>query len=300
MNYMLSLSIEVIVKLKKQTHTYFKIRRVGYHAFSIGLALFLVVLAASLGDYGSSNMQTCSVVPRTVTANIRLATFAIEIVAMWAMIAYMMKKVGKTYSNVIFNYFLVIFTMSASVTIVNILGFAKDFQADHPHIYTELALVIGSTTGISIGLSRLSNRRLIRHILWKFGIKLKPKKNIYTRTITLTELSDSILNENIFNLGDLFENLSKKTLMQILSVIFLRFSEHHRNSYSLENEPEYDQYEFDQELFETLGKIHDLPRIIDRKSYVVYDPDLYLLEYKPDVFGKIRYKCRIDNDDLLR
>lgn len=259
MNYMLALSIEVVIKLRKGTHSYFKLRKVLYHAISVGFAVFLVVLAEIHGDYGSSDIKTCSLAPKSLTESIRLSSFAIDIILMWLLIGYMLGKVGKTYSNVIFNYFLVIFSMTLSVTIVNLLGFSEDFDLKNPTIYSQIALLIGTTTGISIGLSRLANRRLLKQIFWKFGIKKKRISKLTSSSIF--EQSDSLVNQNIYNLADLFENLEKKKLMQILAVISMRFSDHSGNSFSLENEAEYDQYEFDEDLFERLSIMYEMPKI---------------------------------------
>ena len=261
MNYMVSLSIEVVVKLKKQTHAYYKLRRILYHVLSVGLALFLVILAEILHDFGTSDIKTCSLAPHSITETTRLVIFGVQTVLMWCLIVYMIKKVGKTYSNVIYNYFLVIFTMTASVSIVNILGFAGEFNLKNPGMYTAVALAVGATTGISMGISRLSNRRLIKHVLWKFGYKAR--RNIVLKEGSVEESSDSLINKNVYNFGDLFENLSKKTLMQILAVISLRFERHLDSDFRIENEAEYDQYEFDEELFEKMGVMYDMPRIGD-------------------------------------
>ena len=165
MNYMLALSIEVVIKLRKRTHAYHKLRKTIYHVYSLGLSIFMVILPQVLGDYGSSDIKTCSLASHSISEYLRMIIFGVEIVIMWILIIYMLQKVGKTFSNVILNYFLVIFTMTFSVTIVNILGFASEVNLRDPQYYTQVALIIGATTGISMGISRLSNKRLIKQIL---------------------------------------------------------------------------------------------------------------------------------------
>ena len=297
MNYMLCLSVEVIVRISKKTNPFHQIRKYSYHIFSIGQAIFLVVLAEANKDFGSSDIGTCSLIPNSLTESIRLYTFAGETFIMWVLIILMIRKVGKTYSNVLFNYFLVVLTMTFSVTVVNILGYADDFKLKNPQIYSNLALAIGSTTGISVGLSRLMNKRLIKEFLWKFGIKLRFKrKNVES----MYSKNDSFLSGNIYNFGDLFENFTKKYFISILAIVCLRFEKHDKSYLVVENEIGFDHYEFDESLFDDMSLNCDMPRIKDSNLYLVYHPDMYLIEYKPELFGKIRAKNCIPDEIIYK
>ena len=297
MNYMLALGIEVALKLKRQIQAHYRIRKILYHVLCIGFALFLVVLALVRGDYGYSSMKTCSVIGGSATYNIRLASFAGIIVSIWLLAPWIMGKVGKTYSNVIFNYFLVVVFMTLTVTSTNILNSIEYFGVERREIYSEIALVVGCSTGIWMGIARLWNKRLIRQVLWKVGIK--HRRTGYLRASGGFRHSDSLLNENIYNFGDLFENISKKSALRILTVVSLRFGNCDEKFFSIENEVDYDQYEFDQEVFEGLGDAYDMERLNESNCYAVYSPDLYLLEYQPKVFQEIRNMCNISRNDLL-
>ena len=270
--------------------------KIVYHTLCIGLAGFLLVLAEIRGDYGNSQLNTCSLVGTSVSEYVRLGIFAAEIILMWILIFFMRKKVGKTYSNVFFNYFLVIFTMNLSVTIVNLLSFSKYIGLKDHELISSISLAIASSTGLLMGISRLSNKRLIKQILWRVGLK-KKKKIVLIENPSINE-SDSFLSQNIYNLGDLFDNLTKKRLMQILAMVSLRFTSHDNHNFTVENEADYDQFEFDECLFNNLSLHFQMPRIKESIFYLVYHPDLYLLEYKPDVFEKIRKADRI-NDEML-
>ena len=297
MSYMLCLCIEVVLKLRMQTITHYKFRRIVYHLFSIGFAVFLVVLALCLGEFGSSRIKTCTLAHGSITHHIRLASFAFDIAAMWILMAFIVGKVGKTYSNVIYNYYLVILSVSICVTITNILNNIELFGGNNQEGFADCAGIIAASTGIWIGISRLYNKRLVRHVLWKLGFKHRNTPALEKSEVTIQ--SDSLLNENIYNLGDLFENLSKKIALQILSVISLRFGNCNDKLFSIENEADYDQYEFDKELFDGVGDLSEMGKINESDAYVVYSPDLYLIEYKPMVFQAIRDICNISRDNLL-
>lgn len=297
MNYMLCLSIEVVIKLYDKTDNHYKLKKFVYHFFALGQGVLLVVFAELNNDFGSSDIGTCSLIPTSLTEALRVYSFAVEIILMWILIGAMVKKVGKTYSNVIFNYFMVILTMTFSVTIVNALGYANKFNFKDPQTYSNLALVIGSSTGVSMGLSRLMNKRLIKQVLWKLGYKWRFR---YRNLQSFKSSYDSFLNINIYNLGDLFENLHKKFFMQMLSMICLRFTEHDKRGVSIEFEPGYNQFEFDEGLFDELSSYHDLPRIKESNPYLVYNPDLILIEYQPKIFSKIRMQNQVFEVDLQR
>lgn len=297
MNYMLALSIELVFKLRNKVLVHYKLQRVFYHVICIGFALFLVVLAEIRGDYGSSGVETCSLVHNSLTENIRLGSFGVEVIIFWIVLTYMAKKIGNSYSNLLFNYYLVILSMTITVTLVNVIGNVQFLGVKYQHIYGDIALIIGTTTGIWVGLSRLANRRLLKQVLWKLGYK--PKNSINVRRSALIEQSDSMLSENIYNFGDLFEDLSKKTIMQLLTVISLRFEKNKYDSFSLESEPEYDEYEFDVKMFEKLGDRIDIANLNQSNMYEVYDPELYLVEYKPKEFHNIREISKITSEDLL-
>lgn len=263
MNYMLCLSIEVTIKLYKKTSIHYRLKKYCYHIFSIGQGVFLVVLAELHNDFGSSDIGTCSLVPTSLTESIRIYTFMVETILMWVLVGIMYKKVGKTYSNVIFNYYMVILTMTSSVTVVNVLGYSDKFDKKDQQIYSNIALVVGSTTGISMGLSRLINKRLIKQILWKLGYKWRFH---YRNLNSLQSSYDSFLHGNVYNLGDLFENLHKKYFMQMLSLICLRFTTHEKNCVSIEMEDGYNQFEFDEGLFDDLSLAYELPPIKESKK----------------------------------
>jgi hypothetical protein len=104
MNYMLCLSVEVVIRISKKVYPYHRLRKYSYHLFSVGQAGFLLILAEFHQDFGNSDIGTCSLVPTSLTESIRIYTFAAEIVLMWVLIVVMFRKVGKSYSNVMFNY----------------------------------------------------------------------------------------------------------------------------------------------------------------------------------------------------
>ena len=103
-NCILCLCIEITLKLMNRTSAHNKIRRFVYYSFICGFSLFLVILAAFLGDYGLSLLNTCSVTSKSLTSNIRLFNFTVDILIQIVLVAYMLKKIGKVYSKLTLNY----------------------------------------------------------------------------------------------------------------------------------------------------------------------------------------------------
>ena len=261
MNYMLALSIEITFKLYNRAYQYYSLRKYAYHFVSIGFGLFLVILGIFNKDLGLSALKTCSLKSTSLTSNIRLVSFGVAILVMWVLVWITIKKVGKTYSNVIFNYFLVVLSMSSLVALTNILKFIPIFKSDE---LKDVPNMLGTLTGVGIGVSRLSNKRLLKQIYWKF--KSKPKVFLTNKSFGTSNELDSFLAENVGNIGDLFENLTKKTLMQMLASISLRFEKHDKKYFSVENEVNFDQFEYDERLFTDLANHYNIKQIKDSKN----------------------------------
>ena len=81
MNYMTALCIDVVFRLNKRIFPFNRMKIV-YHTLCIGLAGFLLVLAEIRGDYGNSQLNTCSLVGTSVSEYVRLGIFAAEIIVM--------------------------------------------------------------------------------------------------------------------------------------------------------------------------------------------------------------------------
>lgn len=92
-NCILCLCIEITLKLMNRTSAHNKVRRIAYYIFVCGFSLFLVILATFHGDYGHTKLKTCSARPQSLTSNIRLANFIVDILIQIALVAYMLKKI---------------------------------------------------------------------------------------------------------------------------------------------------------------------------------------------------------------
>lgn len=293
---MLALSIEVVIKLKSRTHIHYNLRKKFYHVVCIGHAIAIVLLGEIHKDFNQSSLGTCSLINRSFTESARLIGWIIENIIMLGLIFYMLKKVGKTYSNVIFNYFLMILLMTASVSSTNILQNLSYFGIDSCSDCSELAFAIGCSTGISMGLSRLANKRLLKQIMWKITCK---KVVIVKKNPEVINDEDSFLSDNIYNLGSFFKSITIKSLMQMLAIVSVHFNDKDSKHFTVEYEYEYNQYEYDEILFIYHSEAHGSYKIKESKGHIVYNPDLYLIEYKPDVFQRIRDVSNIDRNSLI-
>ena len=93
-NCILCLCIEITLKLMNRTSAHNKIRRIAYYIFICGFSSFLVILATFHGDYGYSKLNTCSVTSGSLTSNIRLLNFIVDILIQIVLVVYMLKKIG--------------------------------------------------------------------------------------------------------------------------------------------------------------------------------------------------------------
>ncbi|OMJ72567.1 hypothetical protein SteCoe_28954 [Stentor coeruleus] len=298
MNYLLALCIEVTIKLHSRSYDNYAKRKVIYHLASVSFAMFLVIRGIVCDEYGGSTINTCSLIHGTTTSQIRQDSFYVEIGLMTILIIYIMVKIGKIYSRVTFNYFLVIISMSVLVILTNVLKEISESTSD-PDLTYKFANILGSATGIATGVARAWNKNLLKMIYWKYfsWCRKKQKKFIHSAD---QPSEDSFINSNIYYLGDLFDSMTIKSLLQMLSVVSLRFKNPDPLSMNIENEKCFDEYEFDDKLFKQLIEEYQMPRIKESNYYTVYTPDLVLTEYKPKIFAKIRSINGVSDEKIFR
>lgn len=298
MNYLLALCIEVTVKLHSRSYDNYAKRKILYHIASCSFAMFLVIRGIVFDDFGGSTINTCSLIHGTTTSKIRQDSFYVEIGLMIILIIYIMIKIGKIYSHVTFNYFLVIISMSVLVILTNVLKQINEYTSN-PNLTYDIANLVGSATGIATGVARAWNKNLLKMIYWKyFSWCRKKQKNNSHSAVQPSE--DSFINSNIYFLGDLFDSMTTKSLLQMLSVVSLRFMNPDPQSMNIENEKCFDEYEFNDKLFKQLVEEYQMPKIKESNYYLVYTPDLVLIEYKPKIFAKIRSINGISDEKIFR
>lgn len=263
MNCIFALCIDITIKLRNRATSTSVSRRLIYHVCIFSFPVFLVLLSVFNDDYGYSTSGSCSLIPFSISSNIRLCSFYAEILIQLVLIVYIYKKIGKIYSKVTFNYFLVViseslfvFTSNLIKTIALVIDDAQT-QAAFILIYE----IISSSTGIAIGISRLYNKRLLKHLLWKLRCKKKEFLNLAS-----SDASGSlILNENVYNLGDLYDRITSISMLHMIILISLKLSQAPSNLVDLEREKEFDEFVFDQKLFDTLVHKYNDQRIKERK-----------------------------------
>lgn len=260
MNCIFALCIDLTIKVRNRATNTSKNKRLVYYIGIVGFPVFLVILSICNGDFGYSPSGSCSLKSMSLSSNIRLASFLVEIIIQIFLICYIYYKIGKTYSKVTFNYFLVVVAESVFVFSSNLLKFVSllidDAETQFVLLYSYE--IISSSTGIAIGISRLYNRRLLKHLFWK--LKMKKNKNI-TNLMSSEVSSSSLINENVYNLGDLYERITDISLLQMIVLVSLKLRQAPKNLVDLENQKNFDEYMFDQKLFENLVQEYENPNI---------------------------------------
>lgn len=264
MNCIFALCIDITIKLRNRATSTPTSRRIIYYIGIFGFPLFLVILSIFNDDYGYSTSGSCSLKPFSTSSNIRLCSFFAEILIQLILICYINKKIGNIYSKVTFNYFLVVISESLFVFTSNLFKMIAlgidDAQTQEAFVY--IYEIISSSTGIAIGICRLYNKRLLRHLLWKLRCK---KKKEFLNLASSDASNSLILNENVYNLGDLYDRITIISMMQMIILISLKLSQAPHNLIDLEREKEFDEYVFDQKLFDTLVDKYNEQGIKERK-----------------------------------
>jgi Phosphatidylinositol-4-phosphate 5-Kinase len=171
---------------------------------------------------------------------------------------------------------------------------AADFDSE-PH----LLLLILSPVGIFVLFFRVGSKEILREIKWKVfpGMKFKNNdhKKISTK-VTLINFEEEASSFNEFFEVNSIKVLFMQNLIKILCSLSLRF---YADGLEFETYKSHSNFYFTEaQFFQILNGIvvKDLEKC---KFYIVYDPNLLLVEHMPRVFEKIREVGAVLSRDSL-
>ncbi|OMJ73206.1 hypothetical protein SteCoe_28151 [Stentor coeruleus] len=290
-NYNTCLALEIYFKLKETTNTSYKKRNKMYHIISWTVALALNSIIAVVKNFGPTSYGTCFVAKQTYGHFVEIFPVVINFPLLVTFSIFSIKEVTKTYESFVVSVAVSNMVLSLTLTISNIFSFIIIFDEDS---VTSSDLHIGAMIGACSGLT-LSCSRLFSKSLYKKIRKLVRKKRNHIN-ISLQEYmqegffqdesSADIFRSTIWNLNEFFENLTKKTIAEILITLYLRYANEAEVMHIKKLMISYSKEKYDS-LLEYFPYINHL-----------YNPSCLIIEYNPDIFAEIRNNTGFDSTSL--
>lgn len=194
-NYATCLALEVVIKLKNGSNLSHKRRLIAYHSVSISISLAFCIVIYVFNGYGVSGLNTCSVNAENNIHLLEFFPFALNIPIIWYSVIYAIVNVDNKYKSVIINYVLIVTSVSVTWFFptffkLMVLVTGKDGN------WTFIAFIIGTTSGLFVGLSRLLNKKVMKEIkkviTYRELKKINPRKGKVERNPQVLKLLEEL------------------------------------------------------------------------------------------------------------
>ena len=295
-NFITCFSIEILIKINNPLSTIYSLRMKIYYISSFLLTTTEIITVHLLGDFGLSNLATCSIKKDTTAEYIYAVIFFLNIPIMFLSILAVLKNPVSRRNKALQGMSWV--TLSISITwglppLTSFLLLIFDIQSI---TLTYLAILLGCSSGIVLCFSRLGSK----HIIQKFNEILSRKKKkgltlqLGRERITTGSLV-AIVNPHIqaeLSILGFFNNINKSMRRDMIigaSLIFVTgINPQCKPSYT------YNKQKF---IFNS-ENLNLLERRVGR-SLFYEDITFEIWAYQSEIFENIRSICNWSNDRIV-
>lgn len=269
-----------------------------YHITSWTVALALNSIIAVVKNFGSTSYGTCFVAKKTYGHFVEIFPVVINFPLLVAFSIFSIKEVTKTYESFVVSIAVSNMVLSLTLTISNIFSFIIIFDEDSVSSSDlHIGAMIGACSGLTLSCSRLCSKSLykkIRKLVRKKGKNLNISLQEYMQEgLFQEESSADIFRSTIWNLNEFFENLTKKTIAEILITLYLRYANEAEVMHIKKLMISYSKEKYD-------SLLEYFPYINHCICYVVYNQSCLIIEYNPDIFAEIRNNTGFDSTSLAQ
>ena len=182
----------------------------------------LILTVLMMGSCGRTAYSTCFIDTYSSGHIVELFPLSINFPLILLFNGLSFRKVKKNYEPLLaglaISNFLLVLTLAGS----NIMSFVIEYKngAVTP-VEVHFAAMIGACSGLVLSASKLFNKKLFAKLKKKF--KPKPVKVHNLDDFYEKEARVNFLDSSIWNLSDFFDNITKKTVAEILITLFIRF-----------------------------------------------------------------------------
>lgn len=218
------MSIEVFIKIKKITNQSYSRRRKAYHLLSWALAILLTALIGIYQSYGRTSYDCCFVKKDSFGHYFEIIPIGFNFPLILIFSILSVKNASKSFEPLMVGLTISNLLLAFTLTLSNLLTFFDKFNWVN-QLEMNIGAAIGACSGIVVSGSRLLSKSLYVKVkkTWRQSSK-KFVLDEFRRESQYDESSDiNFYKSNIWNLSMFFDNLTKKTVAEILITLYIRF-----------------------------------------------------------------------------
>lgn len=171
-DYILFLSIEILLKILKPHKTEYKKRRIWYHSLAHLSSLSVFIVLATSNTNGTSYIKTCFIQKRTIYELIIIIPAFFHFPLSIGIILYTLIITHNTYVLPYLKYhMLVVVTFSLTWVPIAIVhsfiyfGLTEDIQEDFLYVnFKQVSILLGASSGFFVFLSRIQQKGVLKKI----------------------------------------------------------------------------------------------------------------------------------------
>jgi hypothetical protein len=186
-NYTTCLSIEILFKLQNRTNIHHKKRLLSYHLLSWLISIIFCVFLYVYKGLGMSSFETCSVNDKQKIHVLEFLPLVLNEPIIWYCLIKILIGTEKKYASITINFAYIVLALSITWFFPAFIKFIM-FATGKNGVWIFIGYFIGAVSGICVGLSRLSNKKVIAEIKKKFS-----KSNYKIKTHLLSNESRNSL-----------------------------------------------------------------------------------------------------------
>lgn len=290
------ISLEVYFQIKSKIISSHHKRIKIYYGISALLAVFVLVFGIITDSFGENFIGFCFYKKNSLGTPAYFILYLIFITFMWFTTIVSIRKTEGFGSKIIYQYL----AMVVATTIIETLNFIVLMILllfEENQIFLQFFLISASSLGGILAFFRLWNRELIREIKWK----IFPNRMEFYQEKCEKLLSSNMLalNQEPMSIAEFFENNNymvsfKQNLLKILCALTLRFDK--GNNYVIDDKDW--QFFFTENEFLSVMEKVNIKNFKKCTTYLVYDPNLVIVDYSTEAFKMIREKWKVNDLEL--
>ena len=177
--------------------------------YAITITIIFCLFGILRNEFGFSDLKTCSLEHNKSIRIVYNIFLLINVAAIWSLLLYSWKNIKINSSLILFQYCLVVISVSLTISITVIMDFLTEYSNQNQKTYSNIGIVFGSLTGSCIAIARLSNKSLLRKLRTRIFVRksmqftdsmlsmLKPEETITFEATILSEFFENITTEVI-------------------------------------------------------------------------------------------------------
>lgn len=281
-NYNTCLAIEVFIKFRKITNTSYSRRLKVYHLTSWIIAIILTVLIGYFKSFGRTSYESCFVKKDTAGHYFEIVPILVNFPLIIIFSILSIKSTSKAFEPLMIGLSVSNLLVALTLAMSNIFTFIDMFQHVE-EIEIRVGAAIGACSGIVLSGSRLVSRSLYLKLrkTWRKSAKKLPLNGFSYEEVRDESSEVNFYRSHIWNLSLLFDNLTRKTVAEILITLYIRFKSENLEFYDKKFIINYSKERY-LELSASVSYIENC------NYQIVYKDNSIIIEYCPNLFHQIR------------